>query len=338
MNQIACWGLVVIGLAGCGSTPTLKVGSLLENPRMNFKATLPAPGKLFIAQKIEGKKPGCDEMKTSLSVTMRKDGDNKVLNTIYDCKLMPGNIVAITKDNVGKGDYAIRVERALKPQFKEKPQVLARYADPDFNAGPEYLIDGAKELAAGQAFKGVVSYPQGATTQWVRLKGKSARVGLTLIQGPEARDLTVQVYENSPSSKGVTLVATLLPKKKKMLSLKEDNLLVKISAKAYAGSGEFSLVRSDGEAAKGGAGAGVSIPVVDCYQVSESASVVLLESGKGGLKVNDEVRVFGKKTSGENIALGNCQVTSIVGTQASCRLDEAVGAGFVEYHAEAKGT
>ncbi len=319
--------------SGCGSLPAARVGSTLDSGNTKVKIAMGSKGLIFVAQKLSGK-ADCDSLKRSLSVSISEDGIGKNVTTNSVCDFIKGNLVVSSKVAVNKGDYTINIKRINDRAFKDNPQVYAKYEDPDFAGGSSYLVDGAKELTTGQALKGGVSYPNGNATEWIRLKGRNVGAGLTFILAPEAKDIKAELYDTGLDGKALKLVGTLTPKKKKIVRVSNSNMLVKVSAKPYGGAGEYSLVRADqGSAGTTSVARGLKIPVIDCYQVGDNNSVVLLQA-VNGVKVNDEVSVFGRKSSGgETVAIGSCQVTSIVGTQASCKMEGSV-TGYVEYHAE----
>ncbi len=328
---VAFMTVVTVIMGGC-ATQSAKIGTPLESSNTKVKFSLDSPGTILVAQKV-GPKADCDSLKRRISVSMSKQGNGTNVPTTVSCDFLKGNLVVTSKTLQPKGDYSIGIRRTDVKGFKENPVIYAKYEDPDFSGGADSLVDGAKELVTGQSIKGAVSYPAGNSTEWVRLKGKNASVGLTLVWGPEAKDVKAEVYD--ATAKTPKLMTVLANKKKRMVPLRNSNVLVKITAKAYGGTGQYSLIRADaGALGTTSVARGFAIPVIDCYQVGDNNSVVLLQAVTG-VKVNDEVSVFGRKTSGENVTIGSCQVTSIVGSQASCKMDRDV-TGFVEYHAEGR--
>jgi hypothetical protein len=329
----------VLALAGCGSPPpaNVKVGDELESGTMTFLFTLASKGQLYILQKIT-QQDNCPKLRERLYASVRPESGGNRVPAERVCDKDAGGIAITTKTSLPKGNYYVEVKRDESSQFDGKPVVWARYEDPSFNSGPDSLIDGAKELAPGGSVKGTVSYATGNPTTWIRLKGRNIKTGLTLIQNPDAKGVIVQLYEVSAPGKAPKLVAALASKKKRMVKIKDDNVLVKVTARSLDGQGEYSLVRSDAAVVAGAKAEGpmVNVPVIDCYRVGEHSSIVLLQS-VAGMKVNDPISVYGKKMTGESVALGSCSVTSIVGGQASCKMDEAVANGFVEYRAEGRG-
>jgi len=337
MNQLLINGMVVVfsfALASCGSLPAARVGSTLDSGNTKVKVSMGGRGLLFVAQKLSGK-ADCESLKRTLSVSITEDGVGNPVVTTSVCDFIKGNLVVSSKSPVAKGEYTISIKRINDRAYKDNPGVYAKYEDPDFAGGPDYLVDGARELTTGQSLKGGVSYPNGNTTEWIRLKGRNVSAGLTLLLTGDAKDVKAEIYDTGVDAKTLTLVGTLQPKKKRMVRVRNSNMLVKISAKPYTGAGEYALVRADaGSAGTTSVSRGVKIPVIDCYQVGDNNSIVLLQA-VAGVKVNDEVSVFGRNAGGETVAIGNCQVTSIVGSQASCKMDGAV-TGYVEYHAEGR--
>jgi len=324
-------GILLVGV-GCSSLSEYKMGEVLPSADETFKLKLDSKGRIFVSQRLSAKgRPVCEKLKADLSVSIKRESDGEKIAVEESCTFLPGRLVAIAKDNAAKGEYMIALSRGGKADlYDAKPFLGAKYVDPEFNSGTDYVVDGATELPKGQSAKGIIAYANGNRTDWIRLKGKNARVGLTLLENADAREVGAEVYKILKGGGRPVRIATLLPKKKRSFQVTADDLLVKLTAESYEGAMSYSLLRSDEAGGKK-----INIPVVDCYPVDEDSSIVLL--GKAdAVKVGDEITVFGKTTAGERVTVGTCQITSLSENGASCRMAARLRQTYLEFRAEGK--
>lgn len=325
-------GLLCLLVAGCSTLPEPRFGSMLDKSSMKFRVKLEGKGKIIVAQKLTGLRR-CEDLKKLFTVKIREESNSTAspVTVTSSCTYLKSTLAAVSQNGLNPGSYVVEVSRKESGRsFDKNPLLQAKYDDPDFNSGGDYTVDGAKDLVAGQSLKGNVDYAQGNSTHWVRLKGKNTTVALTLVLNKDAKEVQAQVFDLPLGQEYPKLVGVLQPKGRRTFKLKEDNLVVRVSAKNSSAKGEYTLMRSDAS----GSGRALNIPVLDCYQVGEG-SIVLLTKVEG-MKVNDMITVFGKTPGGAQATLGHCQVNSIVDAQASCKMDSIPDQNYIEYRAEAR--
>lgn len=338
-SRVRAWAALGLSLSlvGCSSLSEHKLGETVSKGS-KVKVKLEGKGQIFVSQAVSAK-TRCLGLRGALEVSVRGEPGTPPIALTTTCELVKGQYSVITKEMLQPGNYSVQVSNGENGRYLlGKPMVAARLEDPDFNSGADFIVHGAKDLPSGQVAKGLISYPTGNATDWIKISGKGGAVALTFLDGSDNKELTAQVFDMSRGAKAPRLIGVLSHKKTRTFPLKSDNLYVRVKESGY-GDGNYSLIRGDSAAAAvsgSGGGGGVKLSVIDCYQVSEGESVVLLEAGEG-LKVQDEVVVFGKKTSGELEPLGECEVTAVQAGQASCRMGNQVGTQYTEFRAIAKG-
>lgn len=331
-------GAVLLLSAGCASVSNHKLGSPLKSAAGKVQINLESKGQIFASHKL-APKAKCATLKKAMTVSVRGEAGTPPVVMTMSCELIKNNLTFVSREMLRPGNYSVQITKGDGAKFLlDKPVVGARYEDPDFNSGADYMSDGAKDLPSGQVAKGYVSYGTGNATDWVKVSGKGA-VALTLVDGSEEHDLIAQVFDLGRGARNPRFLGNLSHKKTRAFAAKGDKLYVRIKATPFTGEGNYSLIRGDsalGGAAAAGGGGGAKLSVIDCYQVSEDESVVLLEAGEA-LKAQDAVVVFGRAgQGGELVQLGDCEVTNVSGTQASCRMSGAVDSKYTEFRAVAK--
>lgn len=319
--------LLCLGGVGCSTTQQIQAPFTLDKLTDRAKINLETPAQIVVTQKVKGSVKNCQTLKNHLKVRIKSVKTEKYQETATGC---PENGIMIleTKKEQPKGLYMIDVSLEPADALIEAPTIAVRYPNPDFKSGPDQLPSGAKDLAQNQSIKGAVNYSAGMTTTWFKLKGKKSNVALTLLGDGDANDLNAQVYQFTESAKTPSLIGRLYPRRKDEFKLGENDVYVKITGNEFSGEQKFSLVRRDIIAVRK-----VRVNVIDVYSINDATSVALLKPSSA-LKVDSEVSLFGKRSTGETVSVGKCTVTSVGEAQVSCHLDQPKPTNMVEYRAE----
>lgn len=337
--RILVSSLVLGVLTGCATLSEQKLGEPLKKNVTKVRIKLEGSGQVFVSQKYAARVK-CPTIYNSLSVSVQGEAGTRPVTMQPNCEFIKGSLVYISKEVLKPGSFTVQITRNDSAKLLTgQPLVAAKFEDPDFNSGADFIVQGAKELPAGQIAKGFITYPGGNMTDWIKVTGKNGATSLTLVDGSDNKDLVVQVYDMSRGPRAPRLLGSLTHKKTRTFPLKSDNLYVRVKGDGYAAEGAYSVIRGDSGAAAvaSGGGQGASrLSVIDCYRVGDNESVVLLEANEG-LKVSDEVVVFGKAVSGEMQQLGDCEITAVQSGQASCRMSGQVDNRYTEYRATKKG-
>jgi len=327
---------LALGIAGCATLSDHKLGEPIGRGQNKVRVKLEGKGQIFVAQRYLPKAK-CALLKRALNVSVQGEAGTPPVVMIPNCEMLKGQYAILSKEVLQPGTYTVQITKGEGAKLLlEKPLVSARLEDPDFNSGADFIAQGAKELPVGQVAKGFVSYANGNQTDWIKVPGKGGAVSLTLVDGSEKKNITAQVYDLSRGARAPRLMGSLGHKKTRSFPLKSDNLYVKLKSETYSGEGNYSLIRGDSAPSVAAVvSGGKKLSVIDCYQVAEGESVVLLEANES-LKVQDEVIVFGKSSSGEIQQLGECEVTNVQAGQASCRMSGRVDSRFTDFRATKK--
>lgn len=330
---------VAVALIGCTSLKEQKLGENLKKSETKVRVKLLGAGQIFVAQKFQPRVK-CQSLFNALSVSVQGEAGTRPVTMQPTCDFLKGNLVYISKEMQKPGTFMVQVTKKSESArlLTGQPMVAAKFEDADFNSGADFIVQGAKDLAAGQIAKGFITYPEGNMTDWIKVAGKNGATSLTLVDGSDNKDLVVQVYDMSRGPRAPRRLGSLTHKKTRTFPMKSDNLYVRVKGEGYSAEGAYSIIRGDAASvavSAGGGGGGGRLSVIDCYRVGDGESVVLLEASEG-LKVSDEIVVFGRAVTGELQQLGECEVTAVQSGQASCRMSGQVDNRFTEYRATKK--
>jgi len=318
-------GLVAMWIVGCASTPN---EIPIEMTSDATKIKLLSRGNIVVAQKVTSGPENCKKFTQNLKIELRKEGVKGVIPMAVNCALKKGKFYVQSQAALAPGNYRVSVIRESMRWFTGDPTIYARYLNADFKSETDYMPEGATPLEPNQAVKSKTNYNKGDKSDWVRLNGKDTGVTLTFVPDDNDDDITAGVYWYSEAHNAPQLMGMLQPGKRRSFKIDQDDLYVRVAGGEFSGELEYTLLRRDTSGGKKS-----QLSVLDCYRVSDSSSLVLLQA-VSGMKVSDHVMISGKTADGGSRTLGKCVVTSISDNQANCKLERPYSADIVEYKAE----
>ncbi|MBY0371473.1 hypothetical protein K2X33_12350 [bacterium] len=319
--RLSLGGIFALVLVGC-ATPGTQLPSSVRGTQEVL--SLGSAGKIFIEQRFRPSPDRCRLARVDLASTVR--GSQGRVAVESHCNEQAG-LFQTTTDFVPKGEYTIELPRNRRLYSSGPAVISVEYRNADFNSGEDGSFETAAELAPGQKMDGEVQYHAGDRTDWVRMTGKQASVGL-VFSLPEGGRAEAEAFASLPGNSGVRRLGALEPGKAKRFPLGSDDLLIRVRADERAPGTAYSLARRDTEAAKSS-----RVKVVDCYPIGSGKGLAILRVTEG-VAVNDSVVISASDASGKRSTLGKCVVQSVDGTNASCQLPYSEHAEWVDFRAE----
>ncbi len=198
------------------------------------------------------------------------------------------------------------------------------------DSGPDQVLGGAVPLAANATHKDSVGYKEEDQTDWYLLKGENQEVELTFLSSSH-KELTAKVYRVFGKAKARGKPRVLKVGKVARFSLKKDDLYIQVEAAKKSAKLSYSIIRKD-LTAGGTAAKMAKIAVIDLYPLSDSKSLVLLKASDD-VKVGSTLAISGQNGSEKMESLGDCEVSSVTGDQASCTLPSLPKLKYARYRA-----
>ncbi len=297
----------------------------LETDDAHATLTLKVEGQLIVVQSFRIKRAGCREAQENLPVKIHRHGTGAIPIT-RSCNEATGVLRVESKQFQPPGNYSLSLAR-YRRRFSSKPALITvRYRNADFASEDDWLPEGGTPLEPGIKVKGEVHYHSGDQTDWFRVKGSQASVGLTFFAAADAP--VAEVFAALPGGSGVRRIGTLAEGRSRHFPMRGEDLLVRVRAKELSGSSSYSLLRRDTELARR-----VNVQVVDCYAIGGGMGVAVLKAA-AGIQAGDGVVISASDASGKRKVLGKCTVTTVSEGDASCELPYSEQAEWVDFRAD----
>jgi len=304
------WGLTLF-LVSCSSIPTVKLGTSVEKPKEPFNVVLETKAQIFAIEKMP--KPVCEQSKNP-RLTIRNWSTDKEITLKQSCEMVPGALVTYSTV-LPSAKYQVRMRSLAKTLITANCENPESKSDKnELTLEPENTVDGYLNRALCKS------------TQWIAVQKGIPSASMTLVS--DSSDFEAELYVLDKASKTPRKIGALAVGRKKTIPATSGKILLKVTAKKYSGEIHYALNHLNTPPSKI-----ISVPVVDCYPVSEAQSIVLLTPTEA-LKVNDQLDVFGYQKSGGSVSLGTCVVNSVSESQASCRLPKVVQRDFTRFSAQ----
>jgi len=312
-------GLIL--LMGC-ATPGSQLPASFRGPHEVIQ--LAATGRIFIEQKFRPAKNRCRTATVDLATTVRGRQGRVALEVT--CDETTGKFLGTTAF-LPPGDYSLSLARNRRLYSSGPAVVSVLYRNADFESGDDGNFETALELEPGQKLEGAVHYHAGDRTDWIRMKGEKASVGL-VFTAPEGSKLEAEAFSAMPGNSGVRRLGALPIGEPRRFPLGSDDLLIRVRAPERSGGASYSLVRRDTEGKKAS-----RVQVIDCYPTGSGMGLAILRVS-AGIAVNDSVVISASDSNGKRQTLGKCTVLSVDGPEASCQLPYSDQTDWVDFRAD----